>query len=684
MKGEVPVNTAGEVNVPLLASLDWSRLSISSLWPHIRDHKGVQQILNAHCASFKLEQILWVAQNDPENCSILLKNDECMRKVSWDALHIEDYRNYLFELPVYSISNLRIISEKIIIEGLIRGEFEFPDPKTLCDFLNRVPLTVLSNQNILYNFNAVKLFNVNCFIGSEFLVRPMSSFLFNIRWTAGVHLIWNLHLLELVDYLKTFPDPKLHDIFHECERVFNDYFHDSAPFSAFLPVTESSLLFKALQDRDPEYFAHNLDSLKEAFHLGPFDQYRILLALLSSPSKFLQYFDTFIAYFEAEVFEDWLLRKFFFTDQPEITASIYSLPVDRITSTSLLQFFSLKQQVKNLLQDQAAAQSETQPVLVPMAKDLKSVKSVKDLTDSLTRIFTLHLHSFKQPSFRIKYAADVVVDLGGPLLDWISGILQLFVDFGLVSSSTDPEVRLFLDPKLFYILGLLHGKLLQLGSGPHWIPSTSERILDAVASLAKMYSEPAEAVRLFNDFEFPRLEYQQYPGKFRVCSHAEIDLYLVRLKRAFSVWKSEAWSEYQAGLDHFLLAQVPKAFVKCLLEPQSLPTPSIVSELSRVKCPTSLPPYTWKQVLETFSAEELIKLLIFVTGQCRPVPILVYISRPALPRLPHAQTCFRQLFLYLPTTQAEIDSEEDDNFTVRYLAETLKTSIYNYQGFGNT
>ena len=74
IKGQVPVNASGEANVVLLSALDWSLLPIQQLWPHIRDEPAVQALLPFNCADLKLDQILWIAKNDPYHRAILLRN----------------------------------------------------------------------------------------------------------------------------------------------------------------------------------------------------------------------------------------------------------------------------------------------------------------------------------------------------------------------------------------------------------------------------------------------------------------------------------------------------------------------------------------------------------------------------------------------------------------------------------
>ena len=690
IKGQVPVNASGEANVVLLSALDWSLLPIQQLWPHIRDEPAVQALLPFNCADLKLDQILWIAKNDPYHRAILLRNEECTMKIRWNDLEIEDYRQFLTELPVYGISDLNAISENIILEGLIRDKFSFPTPGTLFSFLERIPLHILSNPTLLGHPLALNLFDTNCFVRSEFLIKPLSDLLFNSpsTWTSPRYI----NVFELYDYLQTFHDdiPQYEIILTKCESIIEGLQFEDFNFLD----NESSNILKALHYRDSSYFVSKSDDpdyLKEYCHqFGPFDQYRLLLILLSLPSQSF-YFDEFCKYFDAEFFDDWLLRKFLFLDHPEIREFFHSLPPSKLNGASqeLLRFLTLKHQQNpdsaaypsfflGLLNDKVPV-----PVLVAQVAELESAD---DLFDSLDGLFSRHLSSFARNSFCIKYSSDAVVDLGGPLLDWITGILQLYIDFGLFSLSNEIEgaggdcgkSQVFLDPIYFRFLGLLHGKLIQIGSGPRWMPTITSHILDQITTLAEMHSDHGEAVRLFNEFGFPSLNCAH--EELKLLSHSEIELYLMEFETQFAAWKLQAWQQYRIGLDHFIIPHVPDHFVQCLLNPSSPPTAALIAKFSHVVFPPLIPSSTWFMILETLTPEELTKLMIFLTGQCRLVQISVHLSFLLKRRLPHGRTCFRQLFLYLPNEICIDDLESIINF----LSDALKTSIYNYQGFGNS
>ena len=169
----------------------------------------------------------------------------------------------------------------------------------------------------------------------------------------------------------------------------------------------------------------------------------------------------------------------------------------------------------------------------------------------------------------MKFVDDAVIDQGGPLFDWITGVLQLFLDFNLFNklpeTEFDAEAQNFQHPDFFRILGLLHGKLLQLGSGPLWVPVIRDNLILNLASLAAMKSNLSEAVTLFNDFGFPLIDCK-IKINIRVSSMAKIENYYTRLNFSYSVWKSQAWSEYYSALKHIIIDHVsPEIFRKLLL-----------------------------------------------------------------------------------------------------------------------
>lgn len=659
IKAELPFSTSGDLDFVLLNQLNWGLLPIEQLWPVIRDNPATSQFLLDHCGEFSYEQVLWIAKNDPLNRVFLLTNHECMSKVKFYRLNMEDFQTHFEELPIYSVSNLESIPEEVILEGLSRLAYRFPSRDIQESFLSRLPLRLLNHPGILADTRSLHLFSANYLFKVPKAAFAYSQFLFRMDWAASKSLRWRISLLELIDLIEHQPVAVFlgQAIMKRCKLYVDEKININKLLynPASVSTTGPFQLFRALQLRDKSFFT-SIGSVGfiQAFgpEIGAFDQFRIISLLL--PDNF----DTFNDFFEANLFDDSVLRQFFRTKHEMVNLILPRAPL------KLLRFLSLK------WSEPRESLKTDSPTVVPHATSL-----------DFHQLVALKIPQISSNNFKIKYTDDAVVDLGGPLLDWINGILQRLLELQLFSAPVmfEADARDFLDIRIFKLVGLLHGKLVQIGSKPAWIPAITGALLQNVASLAEYPGDQDEAVRLFNEFFFPGLS-STSTEPFRLCSHAEIRLYLTRITRIFNIWKSRAWEQYYAGLSVFLSDRIPRDLTLKLLRPLEPVTAAKIAANTLIKNNPELPhdlSQIWLQILESLSPDELIKLLIFTTGHCHLTRITLYFIVLPDRRLPFARTCFQKLFLYL------VDPQLPQQALTEYLTQSILMSIHNYQGFGN-
>lgn len=655
VKGRLPLNTSGELDLASLDHMNWGLLPIEALWPHILNRPDVQNMLLNHCRDFDYSQILWISKFDPLNRGFLLTNGECMRQINWTDLEVEDYRDFLSELEIQNINDLSVVSDEVIFEGLSRIKYSFPNSKILCDFIKRLPFGYLSRSRILGNPLALRLFNVNCFVEADYLLQPYSEFLFKMQFSPD-KILFRIQLSELEDFLKTFPDSKNQWILSQCQNYLKSQSQNYLRLASSLPFH----LIDALQTRDiKKLYSLDSDEIINDIDLGAFDQYRIISILLGERDL-----NAFIAYFEAGVFDEWVIRKFL-QDKAEISDLLYGLEISQVP---FLRVLSLHPPEPVML--------KTTPLQLLQPTEIDTIRKLRDTLRCLLP------RRFESRNFRIKFAHDAVVDLGGPLLDWITRVLQLYIDLGLFSSPAnfEADAQIFLEPEFFKFLGQLHGKLIQYGSGPNWTPAIRDEVIKKVGSLFDLVNVPEEAVSLFNDFQFPTVG--RFQGPFHtVNDFSEIATYFTKLEWHFAAWKKLAWDNYYNGLRCFFLPTVPRSFLHKLLVPSEPPTAHSIFSLSRIHHNADIPHNLsdlWKTILSSLSTSELVELLTFVTGQSRTIfSISVHFYSWSGLKLPQARTCFQQLFFYCPQ---EIS---DPSVLATRLSQFLKTSIRNYEGFGH-
>lgn len=667
LKGQIPVNILGKLDLACLNGMDWGMLPIESLWPHIIDpYSGVQPLLLDHCEDLKLKQILWIAENDPCNRKFILENGPCMQKIDWTGLDLNDYRTILPELEIQSISNnFDDISPEIIIEGLSRSNFIFKSSQHLCQFLHKIPLEIFSFPEFTSNPQISNLFQVNCFLKSNHLIPSMARILFSHPQHFS-----NFQVTEFKDLLETFQHENSPEFLLKIDEILSNSSHcllNEVDFDFDFTNFHSSL-----QTRNLEFFIENHpQTLKRKYDLGPFDQYRILQIILCSCSNNLILFSK---YFDEQIFDDWLVSKFL-KDYPKILKEIL-YPAKNITSIPLLRFLCLK---ADHHQQNDFVFKCNKPLLVPQAHEIKSLEALK------ATLRLIKPSQIASNDFRIEFANDAVVDMGGPLLDWINEILRLFLDFDLFEMAKGDgdndhkaEALIFLDPELFKYLGLLHGKLVQIHSGPGWIPTINDEIISKIESLFNLRNNPEEAIKLFNDFNFPSLRSSPLISH-QVNNLSEIEAYFALMSDHFFTWKTRSWSKYQEGLKYFIQDSVPESLVKALLLPSKPPTASQIISMSTIQPDQEIQHNLfeiWTSILTSFTPFELVKLLIFITGQGRLSHLTVQFHQVPKPKLPQSKTCISKLFLFtLPFSDAEAMTD--------HLAQALKISIFNYQGFGN-
>lgn len=659
VKKQLPLTTSGDLDLISLNQMNWGMLPIESLWPRILNDTAVNDMLLDHCGELEYNQIYWIGEFDPVNRVSLLTNEQCMKQINWANLELDEYINHLPELEIQNISDLNDLSEELIIYGLEKVNFSFSSLRAHCDFIERLPVSLLSRSQVLKNPTALNLFNINCFLGASHLIKPFSDFLFKMQFSS-FGLSWKYHLTELEDFSSTFPVNN-GVILRNCQVARQNLAR--LTLNPTLPPTFE--LISALQTRNFDYIVSLEPQIfKTYFCLGPFDQYRIILIILGRRDL-----NIFIKYFEADIFENWVIHKII-QDEPEIADWLFTIEIT--SSPPLLRLLSLHPPEITV---------NIPPFQVQKASE---IKNVEQLRESLRLL--MGGGKFACPNFHIKFADEAVVDLGGPLLDWITRIIQLFLDFGIFSSpiNFESQAQVFLDPELFKFLGLLHGKLVQIGSGPCWLPVIEDEIIQNVSSLLNIKNNPKEAIRLFNDFQFPNLNKPpKFSSSHKVTEITEISIYLVKLEKSFESWKILAWENYFTGLSHFFISKAPRQLIRNLLIPSESPTISGLLSLSKVEVNEAIPHdlnELWGNILESFSVSELLNLLLFITGQFRIVPISIFFHISNELRLPQARTCFRHLFLYCPQN---LSSPSDLQALTEWLRNSLKTSISNYEGFGN-
>jgi hypothetical protein len=650
IEGRLPLLASGELDLASLNQMNWEMLPIDLLWESILNNPAVSDMLIDHCKELDYNYILWICKSDPLNRAILLGNQNCMKQINWTDLELEDYIDHLPELEIQNISNLNDIDEEIIFYALSKINFTFSSSRILCDFIERLPLRFLTNSKVLKYPKALNLFNVNCFLGTEnhhFLLKPFSNFLFNIESTTND---WKFQLAELEDFVSTFPVGN-EAILDNCRIALINSGSGSGSGSLDLDSSQNYELGYALQNRNYDYIS-TLNPQK--FGHGSFDQYRLILILLGRNDL-----DGFIKYFDMNLLDHWVILKVI-QDRPDIADWLYTTDTD-IPFYPLLRVLSLHPPDINTI---------TIPVRISKASEIKNVKQLRDT------LRLLEPKQFSSRQFRIELADEAVIDLGGPLLDWITRIIQCFLDFGLFVATPEnyfeADAQVFLDPELFKFLGMLHGKLVQIGSGPCWLPTIRTEIILNAKSLLKLEDDPEEAVRLFNEFQFPILS--------QVNDIKGISIYLEKLEKSFKSWESLAWENYFLGLRLFFNSKVPRQLIKKLLIPSKPPTISGLLALSKVEKNEDIPcnlHELWERILTSFSISHLLKLLLFITGQFKPVPISISFLLTNEFRLPQSRTCFNLLFLYCPRNLSDPIALSD------WLTSSLKTSIENYEGFGN-
>jgi hypothetical protein len=673
VKFELPHLENGALNLSILGTSHWGLLPIQDLWSHILNDPVVGGMLREHCSELSYKQILWVAHNDPDNRARLLQDDPCMRQVNWGQapIDLDDYQNHLTELPIHSLtSHLNFIPAGVILHGLERCNFQFPSTRHLCQFLHRCPSHIFQELDTFSDVDVINLFDANCLIDdnspannnvflhlSDLLLAKSSSLAHDPRWI--------FKMAELKDFFTTFPQYKT-----------------KFPLQAqSVAAIEFPFPGSALQSRT---LALQPDGYTLDFPItGPFDQFRLLQIIL--PDRF----DLLAEFWDDGLFEFWVFRKFMSLN-PSIQRILHQ---HKHQGPKLLRLLSLRscldQRSENEQHHESIVRSRgssSSPLVLPKPENIKSLRQLElEIVSLFSKPATIE--SFSHPSFRIKFVDDAVVDLGGPLLDWISRILQLFLDFGAFRMESDEgdsckfgncqaQSQSFLNPSLFKFIGLLHGKLLQLESGPNWIPVIgNDRRRQELLKLAM--SKPEEAITLFNDFGFA-------PRAFCVKTIREIFELTGSFEAQFRIWERRALNEYSAGLKHFILDDVSELTIRELLTPPTHPiTPAAILEATSIhsndalnqKFPLS---QIWYRALSHFTSAELVKLLIFITGQTRIRNISLHFVDLPTQRLAQSKTCYNQLFLYISTE--ETTSEAD---LVANIAKNLRFSLLNYQGFGN-
>ena len=283
-------------------------------------------------------------------------------------------------------------------------------------------------------------------------------------------------------------------------------------------------------------------------------------------------------------------------------------------------------------------------------------------------------------NFKIKYADDAVVDLVA-LLDWINGdpseayrIAIIFCACHVWSWCVISWIFEFLNWSAFCT-----GKLVQVGSKPAWIPTQ----LRALCFETSLPSRIIPVTRLKpSDFSmnsaFPGLS-STNTEPFRLCSHAEIRLYLTRITRLFNVWKSRAWEQYYAGLSVFLSDRIPRDLTLKLLRPLEPVTAAKIAANTLIKTTPSSP-----RSLPNLAADPRISFTRWAHQTAHfhhgPVPLdtnytLFHCVAKSASSL--ARTCFHKLFVYL------VDPQLPQQALTEYPTQSLLMSIHNYQGFGN-
>ncbi len=700
----------------LLDKMHWGRLPIESLWPLIRLRPELKMMLPQHCHQLEYTQLLWIAQNDPVGIRKLLSDPSCVRSLDWSELDIKDYRNYFPALNIYDFSDYLRISPDVIRTGLLGIDYFFPKTDHLARFLvlflDTSPRSVCYFSDDIFAFDLfdidviMKMKEESCITGDQikalldlFLKLAPSRLEFEplhatIRYQEAL-TAYSLKLRELAVISQTnglfsqFPEyTELIQSLLNRFPVPNFYSCWSTHWQRY----ERLLITQALLNEDVEFFIRNFGLVSDYYKSsspGSFHQRRLLDLLLSSES-FTQEIRVLLADFlEAEVIEEKVI-----VDAMKSSEAFEAKLIEfSETNLKLLRTLSLLPRPQNL---------NPRPVFVPQISNLTGFVP---LSQAATLILARQ-DAFILPSFAVKFSEDAVIDLGGPLLDWIHQMLKAmlqhlrFCDARQIGTVRPAP---FLPLNWFLVLGLLHGKLLQLNCQLPWALDINFGVAESIEMAFENVSEAA-AIQIFNEtgFRLPDLVFEvdasfQLVGCYeegqqvQVSNQASIKYYFAQVRESFAAWKRVALEFYQNGLGHFLRPGLSLSTLDRLLQPSRTIDLQVLKMAFKLKFESfdeavdlfSRLRLAWNQVLDSLSGEEISQLLLFCTGQSglmfNSLDIQIHFSISSERRLPHAKTCSRDIFIYAPS-----ELMASPKALSACMRTSLLTAIFNYEGFGHS
>lgn len=702
IKKRLPTGSSPINQQYLLDNMDWSLLPIEKLWPLISQRSEFDLILLGHCNQFELEQLIWIAKNDRQGLKKLLSNNACVERINWYGLDKYSYQRYFSQLPVYRINRLDHIEFPAVLFGLRQIDFHLPTYTHQASFL----IKLIEEYIEFLDFLATEPFAFDLFSVNAYLKMCDSGHLHNYRLTYllafflkakpanelitsrhfEAHVAYQVSLAEFIDFIQTSQSCHVTSLLRERLSALQS---KVAPFDFTLVDEfdrgERILITDALNRRDLDFFLEQYQMVLDYFSshpLGPFDQERLLQILL--PIKNSSAEDFFFEVLERGHLSRSLLTNFLLQNL-EISAQLMPLSLK----------CPLLMRILCLQSNEYSVSASRKPLQVP---ELLQADDFEILFEAATQI--LHFREFfKHASFAIEFDHQPVVDLGGPLLDWIYRLLEAMKGCNLFTQPQSASVTSALCPapflplQWFQLLGLLHGKLLQNNSQPPWKLAFDETLsifFDPVnvPNVAEFFNEMG--FRHFSATENSLNRPPQLLGNYdsphlvQVDSVLQIHAYFESLHQSFEQWKSLGKMYYRTGLTYFIQPNVDDQMLDRMLTLQPKFTPQQLQKMFQIHPPQENPSIMhfraiWYKVMESFSPEDMRAFLVFTTGQCTSmfnslsIDVHFILTADANGRLPHAKTCTKQLFIYCTSPQPD----------PLQIKQQLLFSIHNYQGFGH-
>ncbi len=690
----------------LLDQMDWGKLPIDSLWPLIEARDELKLMLPQHCNQLEYGQLLWIAQNDPAGMNRLLVDSACAQMIDWRPLESHDYSKYFSSLKIYDISCLSYFSLETFRIGLQNIDFYFPSPLHLTRFLSRLfetntdILSLTSGEIFAFDLFDLDVLSELIFEGRlsqhdvksllDLLLTEAPSRLKNYplkdtpRYREAL-AAYSLKLKEFVAFLQS-PTISLTEIFKYAslaEQLSND-FPLLTPLAApaIWKRHKRLLVSEALVTKNCHFFVENVDLVIDYYKshsLGYLHQRQLLHLCLSSSTTELT----------AKYHEAGIIGGEAITDAMTYSRAFKQKLVELGgINCRLLLTLSLLPRPRNL---------KLTPISVPQLSQTSHFNTLLEAS----RLVLAQKDTFVLSSFAVKFTFDAVIDMGGPLLDWIHQVLNGMLRYSLFKCDSQvgyARPAPFLPLQWFLVLGLLQGKLLQMNCQLPW---TLNREFGFEEAKLMHYLDPDEAVTLqiFNEAGFCRHRLQwnlasapellNCPNAVFASCQAEVEAYFVEQRQTFESWKQQALEFYRLGLEHSLRPGIDEAALSRLLQPATIINVQELTKAFNFICKSELDCFdllkeAWSDVFYSLTNEELIQFLLFATGQTslmfNTLQINVIFLSVAQKRLPRADTCHSDIFIFVPMSLME----SPEAALHSHFRTSLLTAICNYEGFGHS